>query len=293
MASKKRNDRPARCVLAALLASVAAADLARGAAAAGLPIVTCEAGVVETPAGTAARETLAVAIAAACGLRLVRHADVPGTITMTGRPLPRSNAIERVLAGTSYQLHLPAAAGDGRGTLWIFGRGDAIPADAALLFETTLLQGEFGHRRDAVRQLRRIANDDAVRLLSLALADPDARIRDATEEALAAIGSDEALAALASAAAHGDAASRADALVALSTADGLVPPGLLAKALADPDPRVRATTVHALGNVDAPGSRQLLRRALEDPEETVREAALDVLAELDDDAAFHALFPAD
>ena len=279
-------------MLAALLASTAA-GLAPGTAAAGSPIVTCEADVVATPAVTAARETLAVAIARACKLRLVRHADVPGTITMTGRPLPLSNAIERVLAGASYQLHLPAAAGDGHGTLWIFGRGDAIPVDAALLIETTLLQGEFSRRRDAVRQLRRIANDDAVRLLSLALADPDARIRDAAEEALAAIGSKEALAVLASAAAHGDAASRADALVALSTADGMLAPGLLAQALEDPDPRVRATTVHALGNVDAPGSRQLLRQALADPEETVRQAALDVLAELDDDAAFHALFPAD
>ena len=287
----RKTKRTAKLSLAGLLCSLAA--WSSSTAAGDAPVAACDAMTVYTGEQTLGRQALIEALAAACGLRLVRLTELSGAVRLSGEALPLAEFVDRVLAGSSYQLHVTNAAGPRRGALWIFSTGDAIPPDAALLFETTLLQADIGERREAVRQLRRIGNDDAVRLLSLALADTDARIRDAAEEALAAIGSTAALAVLASAAANGDAATRAEATVALSTSGRDDALDELALALADPDPRVRATTVHAIGNLPASASRQLLRRAFDDPDETVRQAALDVLDELDDDALFHAVFPPD
>jgi hypothetical protein len=289
--TRRTAKRSARLSLAGLLYGLAA--WSPTTAAGDPPVVACDRMTVSTREETVAREALIEALAAACGLRLVRHTQLSGAVPLPGEALPLPEFVDRVLTGSSYQLHVTNAADPRRGALWIFSAGDAIPPDAALLFETALLQADVGERREAVRQLRRIGNDDAARLLSLALADPDARIRAAAEEALAAIGSMEALAVLTSAAANGDTATRAEATVALSTTDRADALDDLARGLADPDPRVRATTVHALGNLDAPASRQLLRRAFDDPDETVRQAALDVLAELDDDALFRAVFPPD
>lgn len=295
-----KRTRPALPLLAAgLLSSLAAATPADAAP----PAVRCVGNEVriaapETAAASpryADRQTLVEAIADVCGLRLIRHRDLGGAVQLTGQVLTLPEILEVLLADESYQLLVTAGPDDGQkprgGALWIFADGDAIPPEAQLLFETVLLQGAFSERRDAVRQLRRLANADAARLLSLALTDPDERVRDAAYEALSTIGGDEALAALASAGASDNAAARAEAAEAIAMAGGESALDYLAAALSDPDPRVRAAALHSLGGLDAPAGRAYVRRALEDPDETVRQAALEALEDMDDDAMFHALFP--
>lgn len=290
MTTKRKNSGPRRTSLAGLLCSLAAAV---SAADPGQPDVTCEENVVRTDARSVDRGALVEAIADACGLRLLRNAEVAGSVRLPANALPLLEAVDAALADSSYQLHVTTREGPRRGMLWIFSAGDALPPEAGVLFETILLDGDTAQRRHAVRQLRRIGNDEALKLLAVALADPDSRIRRAAEEALAAIGGDEALAALGSAAAGGTAPSRIGAAEALSTAEGESAVHYLALSMSDPDPRVRAATVHSLGNVDSAASRQLLRRALEDPDESVRDTAHAVLEELDEEALFHMRYPAE
>lgn len=285
-----------------------AAGLPWGLAAAPLagmapPVVTCidndvriEVRSERTPATPREvhRQALVESIAEACGLRLVRHRDLAGTVQLTGQVLTLPEILDALLADESYQLLVSAgadAAKRQRGALWIFADGDAIPAEAQLLFETVLMQGAFAERRDAVRQLRRLANADAARLLSFALTDPDERVRDAASEALSIIGGDEALAVLASVGVTGDPAARAGAAEAIALAGSDSALDYLAAAMADPDPRVRAAAVQSIAELDGHDARPFVRRALADPDETVRQQALETLEDMDDDAMFHALFP--
>ncbi len=286
-----RTSRNARVLLAAGLCC-GLAPIVAGANPVG-PAAACDDNRVRIDAGIEQRQALVEAIAAACGLRLVQQADLDGATRLPAGALPLADLVERLLADESYQLHVTGSSGARRGALWIFADGASIPPEARELIETTLLQAEFSERRAAVRELRRLANADAVRLLSFALADADERIREAAAESLAAIGGDEALAALASAGASGDSAARASAAEMIALSGGESALDYLANAMNDPDPRVRAAAVQALGDLDTAGALALIRRAAEGPDVSVRRGALDVLEELDDDAMFRAVLPVD
>ncbi len=291
MASRKRTSRTVQAVLAAgLLCGLAAPPASADPDG---PAADCEHGQVLVGAGIVPRQALVESVAAACGLHLIQPAELGGDTRPPAEALPLADFVERVLADESYQLHVTRDSGTRRGALWIFADAGSIPPEAQLLIETTLLQAEFAARRGAVRQLRRLANGDAVRLLSYALADPDERIRDAAAESLAAIGGDEALAALASSVANADAAGRADAVEAISLAGGDSALAYLEQGVNDPDPRVRAAAVEALGELEATASRTLVQHALDDPDAAVRRRAVEVLEELDEDALFRSLLPAD
>lgn len=286
-----RTSRNAQVVLAAGL-WCGLAPMAAGANPVGLA-AGCDDNRVHIDAGIVQRQALVEAIVAACGLRLVQSADLSGATRLPAGALPLAKLVERLLADQSYQLHVIGSSGARRGALWIFAAGASIPPEDRELIETTLLQADFSERRAAVRELRRLANADAVRLLSFALADPDERIREAAAESLAAIGGDEALAALASAGASRNAAARANAAEMIALSGGESALGYLSNAMNDPDPRVRSAAVQALGDLDSTGAVVLMRRAAEDPDVSVRRHALDALEELDDDAMFRSALPVD
>jgi HEAT repeat protein len=56
--------------------------------------------------------------------------------------------------------------------------------------------------------------------------------------------------------------------------------------------RVRATAVAALGDLNGSHAVNIISQALRDPDPEVRERATELLEELNDDALFHALYPA-
>jgi hypothetical protein len=269
------------CSLAAQPAAVRADELA----------VDCTGNQILLDAGVVPRQAIIESVVAACDLRLVRKSELGGELLAPTRRIPLSSLLEQVLGEESYLLLLADEAGSGRGALWIFETGDLLTP--ATREEATLLNGEFSERRATVRELRRLANDEAIRLLSFALADADERIRDAAAESLSAIGGDEALAALAASAVGSDIETRADAAFDISQAGGVSASGYLATMTADPDPQVRVAAVQALAELGAPDSAAVIRRALDDPDQAVRREASEALKDLDDDAYFRAMFPAD
>jgi hypothetical protein len=269
------------CSLAALPAAVRADELA----------IDCTDNQVLLDAGVVPRQAVVESVAAACDLRLVRKSELDGELLAPSRRVPLTSLLEQALGEESYLLFLADEAGSGRGALWIFETGDSL--SPATREEATLLDGEFSERRATVRELRRLANDEAIRLLSFALADPDERIRAAAAESLAAIGGDEARAALAATGVGSNSKSRAAAAYDIAQAGGASASGYLATMMADADPQVRAAAVQALGELGAPDSAALIRRALDDPDQAVRRAAFETLEDLDDDANFQAAFPGD
>lgn len=158
--------------------------------------------------------------------------------------------------------------------------------------ETVVLQGGVGDRKAAILELRNIGNSDAIAALSMALSDEDQRVRKAALEALSRIGSDEALAALASAATGGDARMRARAAEALADSGAYSAADYLELVLRDPDPRVRDAATEALGDIGDSRALNIISAALRDPDIEVRRRAAQMLDQLDDEALFHAVYPA-
>ena len=107
-------------------------------------------------------------------------------------------------------------------------------------------------RHSAVRQEAVFALSEARKLdmqtLTLALADSDAKVREATIEALAQVGGEESAQALAA-------------------------------AIDDEDASLRQEAVDALGEIGGPTATKLLQQALQDPDSNVRESAADYLTE--------------
>lgn len=214
---------------AAMFLGFAAAALGDASTAASAdPVVDCRQNNVTVDSGIAKRKSLIDAVVLACGLRLVQFKDLGGDVQLPLTSMPLADFIELVLSDVSYQLHARDGRGELRGSLWILSDGNAIPPESELLFETTLLHGEFSDRREAVRQLRRISNEDSARLLSYALVDPDPRIRSAAEEALSATGDVDAIAVLNSSALYGSTAVRIGAVEALSEQGGDLSPEVFA-----------------------------------------------------------------
>lgn len=237
-------------------------------------------------------------LATLAGLRLVQHVDLDRVVSISMNEQPLPVVLEQLLADNSYQLFQRGKSEPGAvvqdtvpGSLWILAQGSDVDKAVALFFETVLMLGDLGERKEAIRELRRLATPDAVSALSFALGDEDERVRKAAVEALSRIGGDQALAAIASMSRHQDPRARGKAAEALAAAGGDSAAEYLQLALYDDDPRVRAAVLDSLGDVGDERSMQTIRQALDDPDPEVRERAIDVLDELEDDAAFRALFP--
>ena len=168
---------------------------------------------------------------------------------------------------------------------------DYPPARVGYL-ETVVVQGTVGERKVAVRELRHLASDEAVEILSIALADPDHRVRKAALEALSSIGGDEALAAIAAVSRDNDPIARAQAAEALGSAGGYSATRYLEMALHDEDARVRAVAIEAVGDLNSSESVNIISTALRDSDPEVRARAAELLDELNDEALFNTLYPA-
>jgi len=169
---------------------------------------------------------------------------------------------------------------------------DAVPeAVETVYLEVVLSQGNYPDKQAAIRELKRVATADAIRVLTYALRDDDARVRTAALESLASLGVDEATAAIASLSGDQDYRVRADATLSLAMAGGPSATEYLKLALHDPDPIVRMAAVNSLSDMGDDYSVSVIQQALQDPDERVRERALEVIDEINDDAAFRALYP--
>lgn len=168
---------------------------------------------------------------------------------------------------------------------------DYPPARVGFL-EAVVIQGTVGERKVAVRELRHLASDEAIEILSIALADPDHRVRKAALEALSSIGGDEALAAIAAVTGDDDPIARAQAAEALANAGGYSATRYLEMALHDEDARVRAAAIDAVGDLNSSESVNIISIALRDSDPEVRARAAELLDELNDEALFHTLYPA-
>lgn len=170
----------------------------------------------------------------------------------------------------------------------------SIPMEAARteFLETVILQGTVGDKKAAIRELWHLGDSEAVAILSIALGDDDPRVRKAAFEALSRTGGDEALAAIASATRDSDPRIRARAAESLANAGGYSAVDYLELALRDDDPRVRATAAEALADIADSRSINIISAALRDEDPEVRQRAVEVLDRLNDDALFHAIYPA-
>ena len=236
-------------------------------------------------------------LAETCNIRLMQQAVIsrPVNIEIEGNSL--AEVLDEVLeTRDSYLLFLPPdeyldSHGQGvPGTLWVFAAGDGKHY-AMDFFETVLLRGSIGEKKQAIRQLRLDGTVPAVQALSFALGDEDERVRNAASEALAAIGGDEAIAALGSMTHMDSPLDRAAAAQAIAASGNSSAVAYLDQALADDDVRVRMAATDALAGLDNEAGRRSLRAALEDPDPAVREQAVELLEDLDDEVMFRTLFP--
>lgn len=233
------------------------------------------------------RTSLLILIPLGAGLLVVGAlgTDPPGA---DRRPAP---SLSMTVNGRAVDLDALAALEasiDVRGALESI---DIEPAKA-LYLETVILEGGPGDKKAAMRELSQLKDNEAVAILSLALADDDPRVRRAAAAALERIGTDEAHAVLASGMSDGDAVRRALAVESLARAGGYSAVDYLELALRDGDARVRASAVEALGDIGDGRSAKIIGAALRDADPEVRQRAADMLEELNDEALFHAVFPA-
>lgn len=248
--------------------------------------VTLGDGLVAVSARGVAAQAVLDEIAATGELRLIQDQAVDSIVDLETGPAPLARIVHELLPGRSYQLlEADADENDGeaglpRYTLWIFPANDTLAPAQTVSLEAVLLFGDWREKADAVRQLRMLGSVEAVETLCIALADPDANVRDPAFEALAGIGTDASLAAIASLQGHRDPQLRIKVADALSRTHSESALRYLELALRDPDPNVRVAAVDALAAVPHARSGALLRRALEDSNVLVREHAADALEDL-------------
>ena len=238
-------------------------------------------------------------IATQSDLRVVQHVALDRAITLNLARQPLPNALDKILKNDSYQLYQATSSEDEAesdnpvpGTLWIFSEGSSLELGATIFFEAVILHGSFREKKEAIRELRRIGTPDAANTLSLALSDPDSRVRDAAFSALAKIDGEEALAAIASASADTDPWVRSEAANALSYANTESAVEYLHLAFNDPDPRVRMTVVEAFTDIPIEQAVAALSLALRDEDPAVRMHAVDALEEIGGEIAFQTLMRA-
>ena len=232
-------------------------------------------------------------------LRIVQHVALDRLITLSVERQVLPELLAAILKDDSYQLYQGVPNADEiesrnpvPGTLWIFSKGSSLAPAATIFLEEVLYHGNYREKKEAIRELRRLATPDAVHTLSFALSDADSRVRDAAFAALSRIGDDEALAAIASAAADSDPWVRSEAANALSSSDAENVAQYLNLAFKDPDPRVRMAVIEAFADNPSEQAVAALSLALRDENPEVRMHAADALDEIGDEFAFQALMGA-
>jgi hypothetical protein len=238
-------------------------------------------------------------IATQIDLRVVQHVALDRVVTLNLAQQPLPDALDEILKNDSYQLYQATSSEDEAksdnpvpGTLWIFSEGSSLELGATIFFEAVILHGSFREKKEAIRELRRLGTPDAANTLSLALSDPDSRVRDAAFEALSKFDGEEAPAAIASASVDSDPWVRSEAANALSSADSESAVEYLNLAFNDPDPRVRMTVVEALTDIPSEQAVAALTLALRDEDPAVRMHAVDALELIGGEIAFQALMQA-
>lgn len=239
------------------------------------------------------------AIADQAGLRLVEHVELDRQVTLDIDGQPLHEALAVILGNDSYTLYQAMPSDDASadvipGTLWVFSEGTSLAPAATVFYEAVLYRGTFREKKEAIRELQRLATPAAVQALSLAISDEDARVRDTALSALSRIGSDEALAAIASASMDSDPRVRGEAAAALASGDSETSAQYLALALDDPDPRVRMAVIESLADVPfgaVPNDLAVatLSRALEDDDPEVRMSAVYAMEEIGGEVAYQTL----
>ena len=267
--------------------------------AAGSLMVRVDGHKVSVAAKDVARQAIVDELAAAAGLRVVQHAALDGTLSITAERESLPDALDSILGSHSYQLFQATAADPATGglpavpgTLWIFSEGAASAPVATVFLETVLYLGSHTEKKEAIRELGRLGTTEAVQSLSVALGDDDTRIRAMALEALSDIGSDDALAAIASLATDSDPLARNEAVTALSSGDEDSALAYLDRAMSDPDPRVRMGVIDSYADIPDDRAIVALSRALDDADPEVRLHALEALEEADAGIAFHTLMRA-
>jgi len=263
--------------------------------------VRVDAGLVSLSAYNVSVQDVIDEIATQSDLRVVRHVTLDRVVTLNLDRQPLPDALDEILKNDSYQLYQGVSNEDEAeaeavnpvpGTLWIFSEGSSLAPAATVFFEAVILHGSFQEKKEAIRELRRLGTPDAANTLSLALSDPDSRVRDAAFSALAKFDGEEALAAIASASADSDPWVRSEAANALSSADSESAVEYLNLAFNDPDPRVRMTVVEAFTDIPSEQAVAALSLALRDEDPAVRMHAVDALEEIGGEIAFQTLMRA-
>lgn len=251
---------------------------------------------ISVAAQNAPLQVLVDELAVKTGLRLIQHVNLDDSVSMAIERQPLNDVLEKLLEHHSYQVFRPQGSDAANraiepapGTLWIFSEGESNAPATTVFFEAVLYFGTLAEKKEAIRELKRLASDDAVQSLSIALHDAESHVRDAALEALSSIGSDEALAAIASTTLDEDSWTRNEAVNALSSGSAETAMQYLQLAMDDPDPRVRASVIDAFADIPSEQAATVIGRALTDPDRGVRERALDALEEVQATIAFDAL----
>ena len=238
-------------------------------------------------------------IATQSDLRVVQHVALDRVITLIIGRQPLPEVLDEILKNVSYQLYQATSNADEAesdnpvpSTLWIFSEGSSLELGATIFFEAVILHGSFLDKKEAIRELRRLGTPDAANTLSLALSDPNSRVRDAAFAALSKFDGEEALAAIASASVDSDPWVRSEAANALSSSDTASAVQYLNLAFNDPDPRVRMTVIEAFTDIPSERAVAALGLALRDEDPAVRMHAVDALEEIGGEIAFQTLMQA-
>ena len=256
-------------------------------------------GLVSLSANNVSVQDVIDEIAIQSDLRVVQHVALDRVITLNLGRQPLPEVLDEILKNDSYQLYQGVSNEEEAeannpvpATLWIFSEGSSLAPAATVFFEAVIIHGSIREKKEAIRELRRLGTPDAANTLSLALSDPDSRVRDAAFSALAKIDGEEALAAIASASADTDPWVRSEAANALSSANSESAVEYLNLAFNDPDPRVRMTVVEALTDIPTEQAVAALSLALRDEDSAVRMHAVDALEEIGGEIAFQTLMQA-
>jgi len=229
-------------------------------------------------------------IARTTDLKVVQFVAIDRLVTLSLERQPLSIVLDHILEGDSYQLY--ERQQEAADILWIFSEGSSLAPAATVYSEGLLFQGNVDERKEAIMVLQELGTPDAVRSLSLALADENTGVRNLAFDALAVINGEEALAAIASASMDLDPRVRGEAALALASSDSESAVQYLSIAYSDPNPIVRRSAVEGFADIPSKQSVRALGFALHDESPEVRMQAVDALENIGGDTVLQVLLDA-
>ena len=155
--------------------------------------------------------------------------------------------------------------------------GESSSAHDAGAYVLALFDTSESVRLAAIRDLERLGDRQAARILALALRDPSVRVRRNVIEALGGIPVKGVAELLLPALGDSDSEVRESAIEALADTGDENILDVLGYALHDAEPAVRLEAVDALGEIDDEWARSLLQLALADAQPHIRAAAAELL----------------